>query len=407
MARAGATALFALLSATASAQDVERLVADLGLEKDGQKRVAAYRRLSRTRPAAALPLLAAALPRYGRHGQTLGTQILQQYPHDQSNPVLRRLLRSGSPYLELCCAVTLYRRGQRDIAQHLAQPVANSTDNAELAMMLGRLAGIDEPALQQAVRRRITPAAPMTVLDPALYYLLTTKDAAAPETVAGLLAAPETSASARLLAAAFLVAAVGGDAHATALVEALKDGGNGFHRVQRYLQQAQHLPPAVVDALLQLLATEKDLTRKTQVVKLVAHTAGQRAVPALRRLLDHDEIRVAKAAFEALASIDGALTPEVLERMLATEEPELLLVAAAALRRMDDPTGLERVRALARRPGKHRAEALRVLAGFREPGVVETLIDALTANDLAPRVAPRSRVWKLSGAACSRIDSSI
>jgi HEAT repeat protein len=54
---------------------------------------------------------------------------------------------------------------------------------------------------------------------------------------------------------------------------------------------------------------------------------------------------------------------------------------------MDDLQGLPRALTLARDPGPHRAEALRVLGGFRVKEAVPPLLAALEDNELAVRNA--------------------
>jgi HEAT repeat protein len=99
---------------------------------------------------------------------------------------------------------------------------------------------------------------------------------------------------------------------------------------------------------------------------------------------DGDET-VARAAFDALTAA-GALEAAGLRRLLAGRPP-LALRAAEALRRLDDASGLPRVLELAQERGTSRAEAVRVLGGFRVKEAVPPLLAALEDSELPVRAS--------------------
>jgi HEAT repeat protein len=57
------------------------------------------------------------------------------------------------------------------------------------------------------------------------------------------------------------------------------------------------------------------------------------------------------------------------------------------LRRMDDNSGLPRVLELWKKPGTHRAEAVRVLGRFKVPAAIDPLVEALLDQDQNVRTA--------------------
>ena len=74
-----------------------------------------------------------------------------------------------------------------------------------------------------------------------------------------------------------------------------------------------------------------------------------------------------------------------MHRMLDSGRAALALLAAGTLRRMDDPTGLDRVLEIMHQGGAQRAAAIRVLSGFRVRAAVLPLINALMDPDLTAR----------------------
>jgi hypothetical protein len=132
--------------------NLEKLVADLGNETQHQVRQDAYQALFREKPAAAIPLLLEALPRYQTNSLTLGVSLLQGYPPDLGQPALRKLLRREAPLLELCAAVALLRTGDQGVVDHVVQPLSRpDIAPATRSTMLNQLWGIKDPRVLAAV----------------------------------------------------------------------------------------------------------------------------------------------------------------------------------------------------------------------------------------------------------------
>lgn len=387
--RRGASAVvFGVLVVGARAQeqaDTANLVEQLA-GTDASARSSAYQKLQRARSPDAVPLLAKRLPTMPLMGQSLGMYLLQGHPIDLSRPVYQRLLQEKSAFLQGASAAALYRSGDRGAATMLAAAIRAADDEAR-ALLLGRLWGIDDARVREAVRSVIQVGASPRALEDAMYHLLTVgpgPDAAAVRAAEVVLADSGTPPSGRSACAAFLLAA-GVDKHAPALAAALATDAAALTRLRRFLDRAPRIGVEVEDALVAKLLAAKNAFEVTWPAQTLEKHAADKAVAALRDLLRAKDVAVRKAALETLAAIPRGLQALELRAMLAHEDPETVLVAADAMRRMDDATGLARVLELVAKPGAHRAEAVKVLGQFRVRAAVPPLLDALEDEGLPVR----------------------
>ena len=151
------------------------------------------------------------------------------------------------------------------------------------------------------------------------------------------------------------------------------------------LARAPRCPEKVLDALVTLAEKAPTGYDLSDVLKLLGEYAHPKAAPVLQRLLDHANVAVSKAAFDALSRIPGALTPEVTKSLLQSKDEARRISAAEALVRRDDLSGLPVVVDVLRNGTTARADAARALGGFRARAAVEPLIDALLDADLTVR----------------------
>ena len=120
---------------------------------------------------------------------------------------------------------------------------------------------------------------------------------------------------------------------------------------------------------------------------LLQRSSPDKAIAALRLLLEHENQEIRTGALEALSGIPGALDTNALQRMLTTGDTQQQLVAADTLRRMDDLSGLPKVIAVLAKVGPQKAEAARVLSRFRSRAAGAAMIDLLDDPDAQVRQA--------------------
>jgi HEAT repeat protein len=391
-----AAALGASLTGIAGAQtgaELERLVAQLGNETDAQARYDAYAALARARSPEAVPLLVQALPGYGVYAQGLGISVLQAYPIDLSHPALRRLLDPKSPFLELAAAVALQRSGAGDFNDHIVEPLRKAgVPAATRVAMLVRLYGIGDERVRAAVRALVTPDAETSVLEEALYQLLVAGDGDAAGRAKELLAAPGLRDDARAALAAFLVGS-GDESQSAVVADMVRSKSVVLSRLQRFLVRAPRLGDPLLAAIVALVEGDgraPESWNLTAALSLLARHAGSQHLPLLKRLLEHPDAAVAKAAFEAFQKRAGTLPPAALGKLLASDKPEMALAAADAMRRGDDNSGLPRVLELCRTQGSHRLEAVRILGRFRDLAAVRPLLALLEDGEVEIRTAASS-----------------
>lgn len=380
--------LLLLAGAAAGQEDVATLVADLGHASDYRKRSVAFQTLRTRKPLSALPLLARSLPTFNLSSQSLGLSLLQAYPPEKSQPILRRFLKGKSAFLELGAAAALYRAGHKDPStiDHMVRALGNPASSAEISMMLGRLYGVSEPRVRTRVRSLLEPSVDIAVMDSALRYLQYSKDPEGIKAVMKLLDGKgrDLDAERRALCACYLLA-MGNASHKKDLTAALESGEiRSFTRLNTYLSQAPHLDQEVLAAILKFARNSQDTYQLSYALQVLGKHRYRKALGFIRELLESDESRLSKAAFDALLEMGDELKPESLRRLLDPERPDLCIVAADALRRLDDMSGLEPLLAVVKKGGPAKADAVTALGKFRVRKAVRPLIDAL--NDPSLRV---------------------
>jgi HEAT repeat protein len=333
----------------------------------------------------ALPLLLRSLPNAPLQGQSLGFSLLQSYPREETSSALRVLVASRSPYLSLASAAWLWRTEDKSFAPKIADALGRAGSPEEIAQMVPQISGILDERVTAAVRGLLAARATVPVLDAVLYHLLVAGDPQARGAASALLKSPELTPDARALVGAFLIAA--GDAGAAQAFAAAVAAASqqALVRLPRLLERAPRLDEAVTAALVALLESDAASGQRAAVARIFAKHPSSKAVPALRRLMEEGDDATARAAFDALNAA-GALEPASLRRLFS-KRAQLALLAADALRRLDDPSGLPRVLELVQQPGTHRAEALRMLGNFRVAEAVPVLLAALEDGDEAARSA--------------------
>ena len=156
--------------------------------------------------------------------------------------------------------------------------------------------------------------------------------------------------------------------------------------MSRHLDKAPKLGRQVLDAILEVV--KDGTTRSYQLssaLRILGKHGGGRALRVIRKLIKHKNIRVATAAADAMTAIGGSLNTGTLHRMLAEDKDDIALMAADLLRKLDDRSGLPKVLEILQRDGSKKAEAVRILGGFRVQAAVRPLIDALMDKNLTIR----------------------
>jgi hypothetical protein len=366
-----------LLAAQLPAQiDVERLVANLGSEPNAEVRLSAYRQLRSLKSPAALRLVVESLATWKHHAQTLGTQLIVQYPIKLRLPALRSIVHAKGPFLSFSGAVGLWRAGERDYAAEIATALrSRDATNLERTSMVMELPLVRDPAVEQAMRGLIEPGMHVDLLDAVLYHMIRKRDTKATAAVSAVLRDARTPILGRGLCAAFLVA-TGASDHSRALAEVLATGQVPFLRMKRYLQRAPHLDNTVIVGLIECVDKETLPRGIAAALRLLGSAGGSRGAPTLRKFLGHDDELVVMTALNALSRLAGGVTNKQLIQLLASDKPTIVIKAADMLRRRDDFSGMSRLLELAK-DGPKKADAVHVLRGFRKAAVVEPLIDAL------------------------------
>ncbi len=370
-----------------AADDVESLVRDLGAA-DATLRYPAYSKLNARKDPAAIPLLLKALPGYESSAQDYGVLVVQAYPPDLSRPALRKLAAEDAPYLKVAAGAALLRAGEAKAAGTVVEGLeAKGLDVTTRILMFVRLTSLRDEGVQRAVRSILSPDANVAVLGAALSYLASVEDAAAKAPAERLLESSEVGV--RAAAAAFLFR-LGDEARAEELAKVLASGEvtyADFSRVHSLLYSVPHLPDAVLDAATKILDAETDRYYLAAVVGFLGQHAYVKAIPALKKLLDHPEASVSKAAFDALSKCPGALAPDDLKGLLSSPDEARRVAAAEALRRIDDLSGLSAAVEVLKSGSTTalRVAAAVVVGGFRSPAAVDALLAALSDPESSVR----------------------
>jgi HEAT repeat protein len=254
--------------------------------------------------------------------------------------------------------------------------------------MIYRLSSIREPKVYEAVRKFVVPGARVMAMGAALNMLSNVKDRGSIKTVAKLM--EDDRAGVKAMAAAWLYR-MGDVTWAKELTAALRTGEVGsseFSRVYSLLYSVPALPEDVLAAMAELLAVEdQNSSVLMNAIRLLSKSRYRKATGAIRKLLDHRISSVSKAAFDALLALEGGLDAEAVRPLLESDDVEKRLMGADALRRLNDHSGLPIVLTILEKgEANDRAEAARVLGGFRVPAAVEPLLTALSDRNSTVRM---------------------
>jgi len=367
-----------LFAAPAAGQSVADLVTQLG-DQDAGKRSRAMTELRNRKDPKAIPLLVAALPDYEYMGQYYGVLVLQAYAQKLSEPALRALVKSQSPYLRLAAATAVYRFGDlRTIPVIVKALTLPDIETNIRVYMLNRLYSLRDPRILDAVRSLVVPGAEVTILGTAMNILGNIRDQASRTTAENLLADPRPGVKAMALT---LLYRMGEEHRAVEIAKALRSGEvayTEFMRVRSLLYPMQRISGEILAAVLALIETDDNVNILSQGIGLLEKFRYRKAIPVLKKLLQHQNRIVSKAAFEALSELGGGLEAEALYPLLDSEDTDQRLMAADALRKMDDHAGFAVLVEITKTgQNRQRADAAKALGGFRTGESVDALIPAL------------------------------
>ncbi|MBL8751734.1 MAG: HEAT repeat domain-containing protein [Planctomycetes bacterium] len=371
-----------VVAALPAQKSLEQLVDELA-GTDAARRSQAYGELVRRREPELVGLLGKRIDAMPSDGQQFALYLLQQQPIDGTHALYTRLLASDRPKLRVGAAAMLARSGEKDRVPVLCKALGELALD-ERSSVLTFLYAIEDARLGDSLRGWLAATAPLHLVTSVLEHLERVEKGRSPAT----LAAVRTFAAGkdgRLAALAWLAAEADGEAAAEELAQALTAEPQKFWQIDRLFDRARKYPKVLAPVFEQALRTARSQYDVGQLVALVRSHAPEAVVPALRTLFAEGSESAKKGALAELAALPGGLEGKDLQAMLAGRDPEQQLAAAEVLRRRDDPSGLATVLALAKEAGKHRAEAARVLGGFRDRSVVPVLLDCLEDSNLMAR----------------------
>ncbi|MCP5070933.1 MAG: HEAT repeat domain-containing protein [bacterium] len=370
-------------------QSVEALVESIG-NTDYKLRNPAYTELIRRKDPKAVSLLVAKLPGWSTSSQSMGVQIIEYTPGKASVSALKKLLQPEHAYLCARSAASLNRlkaTGFDGIFQKLFDAVA--TDTTKLRSAIDGLYNVDRPALRKIMREQFKQngEAESLLLSRFLNWF---RSVGGDDTVVDWARAKSASEEprVRVLAGAWMLY-VDDPAGLEPFISALETGEvdySTFSTFQSWFYVKGSLDPKAQAAIADRLSEETNSSFITVGLRLLAKLGYANLKGLAESLLEDSNESIATAAFEALAGMSGGLNADVLRKLLA-ESPDdgRRLLAAEALRKMDDDSGLEVVLGIAKDNAAKRSEAARVLGGFRIRRVVDPLIEMLSDPDQTVR----------------------
>lgn len=368
-------------------QDLASLVDQLAAAEP-QARSQAYNELMRRRAPETVPLIGKRIVTMPPEGQQLAVYLLQQQPIEVTRPVYTQLAGAERAFLTAVGTAMLMRNGDRTQALPLAKAIRNAPDGDRQAV-LNVVWSIDDPRVLEAIRSYLEPTANGALVVSTLMHLRQQEKPPQPATLAAVQALATSDAPAvRAAALAWLAGSEVGprsDEASIVLAALLTATPDLYPMTSRLFERTHKYPAALTEVIGAALERARSKHEVTQIAALLQSQGPGLAVPALRKLLDTGNEDVRAGALEALATLPGGLEGNALRTMLAGNSPEQQLVAAATLRRMDDPSGLPTVLALCKKPGAHLAEAARVLGGFRSRDAIPVLLDLLDDSNTMVR----------------------
>ncbi|MFN3242495.1 MAG: hypothetical protein ACE37K_13410 [Planctomycetota bacterium] len=367
-------ALLAAFASIAAAQDLPRLVDDLGAD-DGRVRQRAYQELQRRKDPAIATLLAGRIETFPRGGQQFAIYLLRQLPIDATRKLYRDLAAEGPWFLRVAAAAELARKQQKGAAQRLVTVLAEVPERDRVSCT-NHLYGLHDADVHEALFGWLHARAEAAVIRATLLHLERQgrTDAQRMQAAVEPLAA-HADVGAKVAALAWLARV--DRARADELAGLLQEDPKRFWPVRDLLDTDRPLGDALVEAIGTALREPRSRFDVTRTAQLLQRQSAGKAAEPLRALREHDKEDIRAAALEALAAIPGALREQDLQAMLRGDDLASVLVAADQLRRRDDVSGLAVVLDKVGAAGKHRAEAARVLGNFRDRRVAEPLLDML------------------------------
>jgi HEAT repeat protein len=389
--RGAVTALvLALALQTAAAKTLPELVKDLG-DKDYAVRLAAYRALlARPDPAAAI-LLGKAFPGYDHASRTYAKVILDRLPIEKTRALFRSLLRSEDPELRALGAASLFVKGDVSGVEIAAKALRDPkhTDTIAYHIMV-RLVYVRHPLVSRAALERLRTAASVTLIRQVMTHVNYTGDRQAVPDIERLTTSKDIEV--RLRARGLLFRLGRADVVPDLAVDLADPKGSytALNDVLVWLGRGPKPPDVVSKALLTRLESEGQPLTVSRILETLADWGYRPAIEVAKPYLDDPDARVARAAFGLIARLAGRPQIDALRRSLRSKVPLIRVLAAEALRRFDDTSGLSVVIAeLGEDDVEARREAARVLGDFRMQEAVPALVDALEDADSAVR----SQAW--------------
>ncbi|MFM1872288.1 MAG: hypothetical protein RL398_1710 [Planctomycetota bacterium] len=382
----GATVLAALLSTSwcAAQQDLQALVDKLA-GADGNQRNSAYQELMRRNGPELSAMLLKSFATMPREGRQYAVYLLQSQPIDGLRDGLRKFVKDPQPFVRAVGAALLWRGGEKEHVGVLTEAMGAARDDVDRSGMLNLVWNVDAAEVVAAVRAYVAPERQSGVVISALNRLRRAESMVSDATLAAVrTAASGKDVSVRAAALAFLVGTDDGTA-ASELAAILRETPTVLGQVRGLLREGVKLPGELVEAIAATLEAPRSTFEIEQTAQLLQSHAPGKAAPMLRRLLRHDNDEYRAAAADALAEIPGGLEDKDLLALLAGESIAERLTAADMLRRRDDPRGLVVVLELLPKADVRRADAARVLGGFRSKEVIPALLELLDDKDVAVR----------------------
>ncbi len=385
MIRRGILVLTLLLAgtSTATAKTIPEWVADLG-HKSSTVRLAARSALIQMKSTAVIAPIAAALPGFDYSSRIYAQGVLNALPPAKTRGLFRSLLKSGDPELRTMGATSLYRQGDPAGVCVLARDIRDETiPEATMLRVLMRLYAIRHQDVSAAIRDRLKVAETRTILWLLLRLISYSNDVAA---IPLLLPRSNSEHLEVRLRVRALLYRLGHREVQSDLAKDLADPEGSYAALNDALQCIQTTrtaPDSFKKALVARLEAGDDALSAARILGMLTAWTYRRAIPVAEKLLEDGDARVQKAAFTLISKLAGRSQLDALRRSLENGTDPIRILAADALRRFDDESGLSvLIELLKSSPVTERRDIARVLGGFRRRESIPPLIRALTDEDL-------------------------
>jgi HEAT repeat protein len=373
-------------SASAAPTSLTDLVAALGDKDYGARQQARTELMSRKDPAV-IRLLAAAMPSMDYSARIYAQSVLDVLPPEKTRGLWLSFLKANDADLRALAAVSLYRRGDFVGIPVVARDLRNADlDPGQATHALMRIYTVRHPILRAAVIERLGRNATVAVWRALLRHVYYVRDAAYVPPLRSIATHPTMEVRVRVRAILYVLGATDVVADLAGEIAGRKVAYSVLLDVLTWLEQGPEPPAALRDAVLRHLEDEEHALTIARLLGTLASWRHHGALPLAEKLLDHDDPKVVKAAFALIAEIAGKGQIPSLRR--GTESPvhAVRVLAAEALRRFDDESGLPAVLEVLRTgDAVDRREAARVLGGYRRRDVVPPLLLAFDDEDVSVR----------------------